>query len=43
VIEGNELYIRGMNVVDGKLIKAELRADIKDAEKAGITLAERLM
>jgi hydroxymethylbilane synthase len=43
VIEGDELYLRGMNVVDGKLIKAELRADIRDAERAGITLAERLM
>jgi hydroxymethylbilane synthase len=43
VIEGDSLYIRGMNVIDGRLIKAELRADISEPEKAGIALAERLI
>lgn len=43
VIEDNDIYLRGLNVVNGKIIKAELRADKNEAEKAGILLAERLM
>lgn len=42
-IENDSLYLRGFNVINDRIIKAELRADINEAERAGILLAERLM
>lgn len=42
-IINDRLYLRGLNEVNGKIVTAELWADIDDAKKAGELLAERLM
>lgn len=39
----NRLYLRGLNEVNGKIVTAELWADIDEAKSAGELLAERLM
>ncbi len=43
VIENDRVYIRGMNVIDGRIIRAEITADKDNAEVAGVKLAERLV
>lgn len=39
----NRLYLRGLNEVNGKIVTAELWADIDEAKSSGELLAERLM
>ncbi len=43
VIENGRIYLRGMNEVNGKMKKAEIWAEIEEAQTAGNELAERLM
>ncbi len=42
-VEGESIFVRGMNVKDGNIVRSEIRADKNECEKAGIILAERLM
>lgn len=42
-VKGERLYIRGLNVKDGKAVKAEIWGDIDEGERLGAYLAERLM
>ncbi len=43
VVENDRLYLRGMNVIDGIALKAEIYGDISSPKETGILLAERLM
>ncbi len=42
-VEGESIFIRGMNVKDGNIVRSEIRADKDECEKSGIILAERLI
>lgn len=41
--DGESIFIRGMNVKNGQIVRSEIKADKDECEKAGILLAERLM
>lgn len=43
VIEDNKIHLRGFNIVNGKIVKAEIYGNINEPEKAGVLLAERLV